>query len=78
MLGNEWVLALVCVLTFYGAGAHERRFGGHDHGVLWAALSIAVSAVVVLLFGGTWLYLLLAQVGLFIGIGVVRALRDAD
>ena len=78
MLGNEWVLALVCVLTFYGAGAHEGRFGGHDHGALWAALSIAVSAVVVLLFGGTWLYLLLAQVGLFIGIGVLRALRDAD
>ncbi len=76
MLGDEWVLALVCVVTFYGAGAHEGRFGGNNHGVLWAALSIAVSALVVLVFKGTWGYLLAAQVLLFVGIGVARAARD--
>ena len=75
MLGNEWVLALVCVVTFYGAGEHEGRFGGHNHGTLWAALSIALSAIVVLLFKGTWMYLLISQVLLFVAIGVVRALR---
>jgi hypothetical protein len=76
MLGNEWVLALVCVVTFYGAGAHEGRFGGHNHGTLWAALSILVSALVVLVCKGTWTYLLLAQAGLLVGIAVFRVLRD--
>ena len=78
MLGNEWVLALVCVITFYGAGEHEGRFGGHNHGTLWAVLSILVSAVVVLAFKGTWTYLLIAQAGLFLGIGLVRSLRDSS
>jgi hypothetical protein len=75
VLGDEWVLALVCVLTFFGAGRHEGRFGGHDHGVSWAVLSIAVSALVVLVLHGSWAWLLAAQVGLFIAIGVVRAAR---
>ena len=76
MLGDDWVLALVCVVTFYAAGAQEGRFGGHDHRVAWAALSIGVSALVVLVFHGSWGYLLGAQVLLFVGIGVVRALWD--
>jgi hypothetical protein len=75
MLGNEWVLALVCVAIFFGAGRHEARFGGSDHSVLWAALSIALSALVVLVFKGTWAYLFVSQVLLFIGIGVARAAR---
>ena len=45
MLGNEWVLALVCVVVYFGAGRQEARMGGHDHAALWAALSIAVSAL---------------------------------
>jgi len=73
VLGDDWVLALVCVLVFYGAGRHEGRFGGHDHGLLWAALSIATSALVMLVLHGSWGGLLLAQVALFIGIGVARA-----
>ena len=76
MLGSEWVLALVCVITFYGAGAHEGRFGGNNHGMLWAVLSILLSALVVAIFNGTWTYLLIAQAGLFVGIGVFRAWRD--
>ena len=75
MLGSEWVLAMVCVLTFYGAGRHEARFGVHDHALAWAILSIATSALVVLVFKGGWSWLLAAQVGLFLGIGVVRAWR---
>jgi hypothetical protein len=75
VLGDEWVLALVCVLTFYGAGAHEGRFGGRHHGLLWAALSIAVSGLVMLVLRGSWAWMLAAQVLLFVGIGVVRAAR---
>ena len=76
MLGNEWVLALVCVLVFFGAGRQEARFGGHDHAALWAGLSIALSAVVVLVLHGTWGWLLFAQVMLFIAIGAFRAWRE--
>ena len=76
MLGNEWVLALVCVVVFFGAGRHEARFGGRDHAALWAALSIGVSALMVLVLHATWGWLLAAQVALFIGLGVVRALRE--
>lgn len=75
MLGNEWVLAMVCVLVFFGAGRHEGRFGGEDHAALWAALSIGVSAVVMLLLHGSWGWLLASQLALFIGIGIVRAWR---
>ena len=76
MFASEWVLALVCVVLFYGAGANEARFGGNDHSVLWAALSIGLSALVVLLFKGTWAWLFVSQVALFVGIGVFRALRS--
>ena len=75
MLGSEWVLAMVFVLMFYGAGKQELRFGGEDHGLAWCVLSIAVSALVVLLLHGSWAWLLLAQVALIIGIAVVRAAR---
>ena len=76
MLGNEWVLALVCVVVFFGAGRHEARFGGHDRAAPWAALSIGVSALMMLVLHATWGWLLAAQVALFVGIGVVRALRE--
>jgi hypothetical protein len=76
MLGNEWVLALACAIVFFGAGRHEGRFGGHDHAALWAGLSIALSAVVVLVLHATWGWLLGAQVALFMGIGVFRAWRE--
>ena len=76
MLGDEWVLALVCVLAFYGAGRQEGRFGGHDHALSWAVLSILTSALVMLVLHGTWAWLLASQVALFVGIGVVRARRQ--
>jgi hypothetical protein len=76
MLGDEWVLALVCVITFYGAGRQEARFGGDDHALAWSVLSIGLSALVILLLHGTWGWLLGAQLALFVAIGVVRAWRQ--
>ena len=75
MLGDEWVLALVCVVVYFGAGRQEARMGGHDHAALWAALSIAVSALGIFGLHGTWGWLLAAQIALFVGIGVFRAWR---
>jgi hypothetical protein len=76
MMGNELVLALVCVLTFYGAGGLEARDGSRDHGVLWALLSALISAAVLIALKGSWGQLLLAQVSLFLGIGAFRMLRN--
>ena len=70
------ILAFACVLFFYGAGKHESRNGGSNIGFLWAALSAALSALVIVVLDGTWGWLVLAQVGLFLAIGVVRAVRD--
>ena len=44
MLGSEWVFGLIFVVLFYGAGKREAQFGGEDHSLLWAVLSIALSA----------------------------------
>lgn len=75
LLGAPALLAFVCAIVFYKAGAQEARLGGTDHGVLWASFSILLSALIGMLHG-TWLWLLIAQIALFFGIGVCRALRE--
>jgi hypothetical protein len=76
-LQSNWIIAFVCTVTYYNAGKFEARSGARDHGVLWAGLSIAISALVIQIFGGSWLFVLVAQAGLFVGIGVFRALRNS-
>jgi hypothetical protein len=76
VFGSEWLLSLIFVVLFFSAGKHEARFGGNDHSVPWAALSIGLSALMVLAFKAQPPILFVAQVGLFIGIAVVRALRE--
>ena len=75
-MGNEVVLALVCVITFYGAGQLDSRGEAQDYSIFWALLSALVSALVLVVLKGPWAVLLLSQVGLFIGIGIFRFLRD--
>ena len=60
-LQPNWIIAFVCAFTFYGMGKAEARGGGANNGVVW---------------GAGWLLVLLGQIGLFIGIGIFRALRD--
>lgn len=74
-LQSSWILAFVFAFVLYGAAKME------DHssvlkGPLWAALSVAISIVVIRLCGGGWLLELLAQGGLLVGIGAVRAALD--
>jgi hypothetical protein len=76
LLSSPIVLALVCVLFFYGAGDHEARSGGNSHGILWAALSALTSAVALMLLNASWTFVLVAQVCLFFAIGIVRALHS--
>lgn len=74
-MGNELVLALVCVLTFFGAGGIEARDGSRHNGMLWALLSALISSIVLVALKGSWGFLLLSQVALFFGIGAFRVLR---
>lgn len=76
-LKSPVLLVLVCAYIYYVLGAYEAEQGGSNHGVLWAALSLAVSFVVAYLFKGGWGMVLITQIGLFLGIAVVRALRQS-
>lgn len=69
----EIAIALVFVAAFVSGGEMEARSGRANHGLLWATLSLAVSALVVVVLerGGAWL--VAAQVALFVAIGAVRA-----
>ena len=76
MMGNELILALVCALTFFGAGELDSRGEAHDYRYPWALMSALLSALILIVFKGSWAVLLLSQVGLFVGIGVFRLMRD--
>jgi hypothetical protein len=75
-LQTHWILAFVCAFIFFGAGKAEAKGGGSGHGVLWGALSLVTSALFIQLFDAGWFLVLLAQAGLFFGIGVFRTWKD--
>lgn len=66
-----WVLGLMVAGVFWRAGRDEL-----GSGVLWGGLSLVLTALVLAVFGGGLIALGLAQVGLLVGIGVVRVLLD--
>jgi uncharacterized membrane protein YoaK (UPF0700 family) len=76
LIGAPILLALICIITFYAAGDHEARLSGKNFGMLWAVLSALVSAFVLIILNGSWSWLLASQIALFVGIGVVRAMRS--
>ena len=76
-LQSPLLLAAIFAFLFWGAGIHESRFGGENHGPVWAILSALVSALMLLGLHSTWGWLLLAQVGLLVGIGFFRAWRES-
>ena len=76
-LQANWIFAFVCAFTYYGMGKAEARDGSRNNGLLWAGLSIAISALLIQIFGTGWFSLLLAQIGLFIGITIFRTFRDS-
>ena len=75
-MGNELVLALVCVITFFSAGRLDSRGEAYDFSFLWALMSAALSTLVLVVFKAPWIVHLLSQIALFLGIGVYRFLRD--
>ena len=76
-LQANWILAFVCAITYFNMGKFEAQHrGGKSPGMLWAGMSIALSALVIQLFAAGWLLVLLTQVGLFVGITVFRMMRE--
>lgn len=76
LLDSPLLLAAICALFYFGAGARDAGQNGHNLGVLWAGLSVLVSAITLIALHGSWGWLLAAQIALFFGIGVVRASRS--
>ncbi len=72
----EVMLALVCAVTFFRAGRMESVGAAYDYSFLWALMSVLLSALVLIALKASWVVLFLCQIGLFLGIGVYRALRD--
>lgn len=76
-LTPAWIIAFVFAFVFYGAGKRDPTVrDGADLSMLWAGISIAISALVIQVFSGGWILVVIAQVALFVGIGVFRAFRD--
>jgi hypothetical protein len=75
-LQANWIIAFVCAFVLYGAGKAEAREAGRNAGMLWAGLSIAVSALLIRFVGAGWILVLVGQAVLFAGIGVFRAMRE--
>jgi hypothetical protein len=75
-LQTNWILAFVCAFVLYGAGKAEAREAGPYTGLLWAGLSIAVSALLIRFLGAGWFLVIVGQAALFVGIGLFRAMRD--
>jgi hypothetical protein len=70
MLSFTLVGAVVCAVFFYRAGEFEDA-----PGLLWAALSVLISVLALRWLRLGLLGLLLAQVGLFVGIAAYRVIR---
>ncbi len=66
----NFVLLVACAIFFYRAGEFEG-----SSGILWAGLSVAISVGVWRVFDWGWFGMLLGQLGLFVGITVVRMFR---
>ena len=73
---TELAIAVVFATAFAKGGEMERRRGLPDHGLLWAACSLAVSALVVAVLERGGLWLIGAQLALFVAIGAVRSHLD--
>ena len=65
-------LTIAGVIAFFNAGEYEARDGSANHAVLWAAMSLLISVLILFVIGWDWLPWLLAQAGLFVGIAAVR------
>ena len=70
------VVLFICVTTYWKAGEMEDPTGSLVSAA-WAGLSALVFLMTWLLLGWGWMGIIVSQVGLGIGIAIVRAAKDA-
>ena len=70
-------MCIVGMSFYFNAGKIEARSGAADHSILWASLSLLTS-VLALMAGAGWFFWLIAQIGLLLGITLVRVVLDKD
>jgi hypothetical protein len=68
----NFLLTVVFAIFFYRAGEFEG-----SPGLLWAALSVAISLFIWQWLGWGLLAMILGQIGLFVAIGVFRVVRKS-
>jgi hypothetical protein len=73
MMALPWILGLLCAAALYRAGRDET-----GSGVLWGALSLGATALVVAVLQGGLLALGAGQVAVLVGIALWRVWRDPD
>jgi hypothetical protein len=64
----NFILVVAMAIFFYRAGEFEDA-----PGLLWAALSVAISLLVWMVFGWGWIGIILGQAALFVGITLFRS-----
>jgi hypothetical protein len=67
-----FILLVVFAIFFYRAGEFEG-----SSGMVWAGISVLISILIWRWLGWGLLGMILGQIGLFVGIGIVRALRKS-
>lgn len=70
LLKSPILLAIIFVYAYYDIGVYEIEQGSFHKGILLAALSLGVSLVVVYLFKGGRGVVMIAQIGLVIGVAI--------
>jgi hypothetical protein len=75
MFYTKVAMCIIGMSLYFNAGKIEARGGAADHSVLWASLSL-LTTILALWAGAGWLFWLLAQVGLLLGIALVRVVLD--
>jgi len=77
MIYTKIAMCIIGMTLYFNAGKIEARSGATDHSVLWASLSLLTS-ILALWAGAGWVFWLIAQIGLLIGIALVRVALDKD
>ena len=75
MIYTKIAMCIIGMSFYFNAGKMEARSGAADHSVLWASLSLLAS-ILALWAGAGWLLWLIAQIGLLLGIALVRVALD--
>lgn len=77
MIYTKIAMCIIGMSLYFNAGKIEARSGAKDHSMLWASLSLLTS-ILALWAGAGWVLWLIAQIGLLIGIALVRVVLDND